>query len=197
MPARNLAVLIGSVTPDLPLYGLFAWTKIMGIPEDVLWGQIYWSPPWPVIMGAGHSFIVLGTILIIGLWMWQRSTHTKASALSAQASDSGESIGEIIACFAAAALIHALADFPLHVDDNHMQFWPVSDYKFRSPVSYWDPDHNGTVWSIIEALIGIICAVVLWRRFPQWWVRALCAFAILLYVAVPVYFAIILGHAGH
>ena len=36
--------------------------------------------------------------------------------------------------------------------------------------------------------MGIACAVILWRRFTAYWVRVLCALAVIMYVAVPVYF---------
>jgi len=35
--------------------------------------------------------------------------------------------------------LHALFDFPLHHDDGHRHFWPFSEFRFDSPVSYWDP----------------------------------------------------------
>lgn len=36
-------------------------------------------------------------------------------------------------------LLHACADFPLHHDDAHRQFYSFSDFRFASPISYWGP----------------------------------------------------------
>ena len=44
----------------------------------------------------------------------------------------------LIALFSA-ALVHLTLDFPLHNDDARAHFWPLTNWKFTSPVSYWDP----------------------------------------------------------
>ena len=66
---------------------------------------------------------------------------------------------------AIAALLHIALDFPLHADDAHRHFWPVSDWRFFSPVSYWDPAHNGLVGGGIETLSLLFATGMLWWRF--------------------------------
>ena len=38
------------------------------------------------------------------------------------------------------------------MDDAHRHFYPLSDYRFISLVSYWDPRHYGTVAMPAELL---------------------------------------------
>ena len=95
--------------------------------------------------------------------------------------------------FALAALVHLAGDLPLHADDAHRHFWPVTDWRFHSPVSYWDPAHHGTLASVAEGVLGVVLCVVLWRRFPARWVRALVALAAAVYVGVPLYWSLVMG----
>ena len=66
----------------------------------------------------------------------------------------------------ASVLFHSLADLPLHHDDGHRHFWPFSDFRFASPVSYWDPSHHGNSVLTIEAflVIAVPASFFLWRR---------------------------------
>ena len=98
-----------------------------------------------------------------------------------------------LAIFAIAALLHIAGDLPVHADDAHRHFWPLSDWRFHSPVSYWNPDQGGAWFSFTEAAIGIGAAVLLFRRFRSVWVRAMTMLAITAYVAVPAYFTLMLG----
>ena len=186
MPARNIAAVVGSLVPDIPLYLFFLSMRVAGYSNSEIFRDLYWQEPMPSIMGASHSFVIFGALFLIGLVLWRRQEG--ATRIFAPVEGRPARFGEVLTIFAAAVLLHAAADFLLHHDDAHSQFWPVSTWKFRSPVSYWDPAHYGSYWSAVEALIGIACAVILWRRFTAFWVRVLCALAIIMYVAVPVYF---------
>ncbi|MFN0043423.1 MAG: hypothetical protein ACKVSF_09450, partial [Alphaproteobacteria bacterium] len=86
-------------------------------------------------------------------------------------------------------LLHIAGDFPLHIDDAHAHFWPLSDWRFRSPVSYWDARHYGQLWAPFEAALAVAMIAVLWRRYDARWVRAALALGALSYLAVPVYFS--------
>ena len=75
--------------------------------------------------------------------------------------------------FAAAGLLHLALDFPLHNDDARRHFWPISDWVFESPLSYWDSAHHAA-WVAPFGLAAVLAAaVVLWRRWPGWWKRGL------------------------
>lgn len=180
---RNTAIIIGALIPDAAIYTLFAWSKVMAIPERRVWDEIYWQEPWQTWTAAGNSIPLYLAIFLLGLVLLRAAGGVWRIGL--------------FAFFAAlAALSHVATDLPLHVLDAHRHFWPLSDYKFISPVSYWDPDHYGNEISIIEATLGVVLAIILFRRFEALWVRALLVLFVAAYIAVPVYFMLIIGHHG-
>src|SRR4051812_1136161 len=120
---RNLAALAGALPPDLPAILLCAWAlRVQGRSPGEVFGSLYWSPTWQAVFAPTHAFPVWGAAL------------TAALALRSPA----------LVAFAASGLLHLACDFPLHVTDAHRQFWPLSDWRFRSLVSYWDPAHHAT-----------------------------------------------------
>lgn len=186
IPGTGVAAVAGSVAPDLPLYALFVIARMSGYSNSQFFREMYWQEPVPTLMGAGHSFAIYGGLALVGMVLWRRQEG--ASFLTRPVTPHRARFGQLLTIFALSALLHALFDFLLHREDAHMQFWPLSRWVFRSPVSYWDPSHYGNYWGLAEAALGIICAVVIWRRYSRWWVRTLCAAAIVMYVAVPFYF---------
>ena len=180
--ARNCAVLLGAFVPDMAIYGLFLWSKMAGIPEATVWNELYWQEPWQTYTAAGNSIPIYGLILLLGVFALRqvRSAHK---------------IGLVLTFFALAALVHIAGDLPVHVKDAHRHFWPISDWKFISPVSYWDPDHHGRLFMLFEMLLGILMVAVLFRRFKNWFVRIPLVIILTAYVAVPLYFILQLGGA--
>ena len=80
-----------------------------------------------------------------------------------------------VIALAGAALLHIGLDFPLHHDDGRAHFWPISNWIFESPVSYWDPAHYGSILTPIELLVSWGVCVWLWLRFDGWPMRSLIA----------------------
>jgi len=173
-PARNTAIVAGSLVPDLAIYTLFVWSKFAGIPEPVVWNQLYYAPPWSDAVTIGNAAPIYLGLLLVGLLA---SLYWR-TALA-------------VAFFAGAALIHIAADLPVHVDDAHAHLWPLSDWRFRSPVSYWNPDHFGGFVSIAEIGLGLVLSAILWRRFHAAWIRALLVLAVLAYLGPPIYFGVL------
>lgn len=186
VPGTGIAAVAGSLAPDVPLYALFVIARVSGVSNSEFFQEMYWREPLPSVMGASHSFVVGATLLAIGMLWWRRQEGP--GFLASWRAPHKARFGQMLAIFSLAALIHALSDFLLHHDDAHMQFWPLSRWLFRSPLSYWDPSHYGNYWGLAEATLGIACAIVIWRRYSRLWMRALCAIAIVMYAAVPVYF---------
>lgn len=169
---RNLAILAGALVADAAIYLLFAWARLYrGISERTLWSEIYWQEPWQTLVAIGNSVPLYLCLLLFGLWARNR----------------------IAIVFAAAALLHLAFDLPFHHDDAHPHFWPLSDWRFRSPLSYWDPAHYGALVSLAEVALAIALIVFLWRRFRSRSVRAALVLAFASYVAVPAYFTLTLG----
>ena len=86
-----------------------------------------------------------------------------------------------------AMLLHGLADLPLHHDDAHRQLWPLSDWRYASPLSYWDPRHYGHWVALAELTAVAFSSGVIWRRQPQTGPRILLAAVLISYVAYAAY----------
>jgi len=86
--------------------------------------------------------------------------------------------------FAGSGLLHAFADFLTHHDDARRQFWPVSDWVFQSPVSYWDGRFYGDIFAPLEfGLVIALAAFLLWRL--EKWRDRLAVLAIAAFVVAP------------
>ena len=72
-----------------------------------------------------------------------------------------------MALFAASAIIHCVLDLLVHHDDGHRHFFPFSDFRFQSPVSYWDPAHHGNIIGLLEIVLVIALSVWLWFALQQ------------------------------
>jgi hypothetical protein len=64
-------------------------------------------------------------------------------------------------------IIHILGDFALHHHDAHRHLFPFSDWRFRSPISYWDPRYFGQIVGPLEAIAVVLGCIILTRRFTS------------------------------
>lgn len=148
------AAIAGALLPDLSLY-LLAGVHlfVLGTDPQIVFGELYYSDLWQAIFRIDNSFIIWG--IGLGLAVATRSAWGVA--------------------LCGAALLHIGLDFPLHHDDGRAHFWPITNWVFESPVSYWDRDHYAGIVGPIEIGLTLILSVVLWRRFKGWIMRALIA----------------------
>ncbi|MEO1749097.1 MAG: hypothetical protein AAFR27_10880 [Pseudomonadota bacterium] len=198
-PAKqNVAVLLGAFAPDFAIYALFIWSKLASIPERELWNVIYFSEPMLTYTAIGNSAPIYAMITILGIAM-VRSASAELAGPHGQNVPIGMSrfidphYTNIFILFGLAALTHVALDFPVHADDAHPHFWPLTGWRFFSPVSYWDSAHYGNYFAPIEGILGIALAVILFQRFKALWVRMLTGSLIIAYIAVPTYFILVLG----
>lgn len=199
-PARqNAAVLAGAFAPDAAIYGLFVWSKLAGIPERRLWDEIYFSEPMTTLIAIGNSAPLYALIAIIGIALVRPASVELAGPHGAMpigfARFTAPVTTNMALLFALGALTHLAGDFPVHAGDAHPHFWPLTGWRFVSPVSYWDPAHFGAQFSMLEAVLGVALSVVLFRRFRALWVRILTVVVLTAYLAVPAYFIVVLGSA--
>lgn len=174
-PKRNTALIIGALLPDAAIFALFGWAVLTGVPQEVLWREIYFSEPMLTLTAIGNSAPLYAAIALAA-WAYARwRTGRPLPALPT------------LTVLGLAALTHLAGDFPVHADDAHPHFWPLTDWRFRSPVSYWDNAHHGRAFGAFEAALGITLAAILFFRFKALWVRALLALCVLAYLAVPVF----------
>lgn len=197
---QNVAVLAGAFAPDFAIYTLFVWSKIVGIPEQELWSVVYFAEPMTTITAVGNSAPLYALIAILGIALVRPASVELAGP---HAADTPVGFGRFVTAshtnmlilFGLAALTHLAGDLPVHAGDAHPHFWPITDWRFISPVSYWDPRHFGTQFSIVEIVLGIALSVIIFRRFKALWVRGLTLVLIAAYAAVPIYFFVVLGGA--
>lgn len=158
----NAATLLGALAPDISLYLLVAVSVfVLGIPAEVVFREYYYSEAWQRVFAIDNSFVLWGLALALAVWLRSR----------------------IAMVFCAAALLHIAFDFPLHNHDARQHFWPITDWVFISPFSYWDSNHYGGVIGAIETLCCLILLGVLWLRFRDRLTRGLIACVGILQIA--------------
>ena len=171
-PGVTTAALAGSLIPDLSLYLMAgAHLAILGTPPDVVFGELYFSDRWQAIFRIDNSILLWGVVLVL--------------ALMARA--------PIAIALCGGALLHLGLDLPFHHDDGRAHFWPVTNWIFESPLSYWDPAHHGRLIGGIEVAAVLACAVVLWRRFTGWGWRAFVGLCVGLEILPFIAWALMFG----
>ena len=154
--------LLGAFLPDLSLYVLAGVSIFwMDIPPQQVFDVLYYSSSWQQVFAIDNSFVLWGVGLAIAIWR----KATWAIALCG------------------AALLHLALDFPVHTHDARMHFWPISDWRFISPYSYWDQSHGGHIIGTIEIVLVILLAGYLIWNFKDRWLRLAFAALALLQVA--------------
>jgi len=169
-PGVTTAAILGALTPDISLYALVGWAMfVQGIEPRVIFGEMYFSDAWQSVFAVDNSVPFWALALGVGLWRrWP-----------------------VLVAFAGAGLLHLAFDLPLHNEDARLHFWPISDWVFRSPLSYWDPRHHGLIVGPLEIAVSLILCGVLWRRYRSWQGRVLIGAAALLEAAPGIMFALI------
>ena len=155
------AVLLGSVAPDLPLYGLSIggalWFRnVEGMhPREVarhMFGHLFYHDPvWISLHNLLHSPLVV-VLALISLFFALGKARFVVSWPG---------------WFFGACLLHTMVDIAVHHDDGPLVFWPFHwSYRFSSPISYWDPAHHASIVFPSEVLLALGLAVrLIWIRY--------------------------------
>lgn len=138
-----VAALLGGLAPDLPMFAMVVWsTRVQNTPRQEVFGQLYFSDAWQAVFSIDHGFLIWASLF--GLAMLRSSLVLRA--------------------FAGSGFLHIATDFLTHHDDARRQFWPLTDWVFRSPVSYWDDRYYGGVFAPLEfGLVIVLTAALVWR----------------------------------
>ena len=139
------AAMLGAILPDLSLY-LMAGVSLylLNIPPSVVFNTLYFSDAWQTVFAIDNSFILWGALMGAAIWVKKRWA--------------------IALC--GAALLHLALDFPLHHDDGRPHFWPLSNWIFESPLSYWDVRHGARWIGPIEVALSGVALFLLLRAKP-------------------------------
>ncbi|NJK99546.1 MAG: hypothetical protein HC910_02900 [Spirulinaceae cyanobacterium SM2_1_0] len=146
VPPVLVPVVIGAILPDAPMFLFYFVEKVVRrTPESVIWQQAYHQAGWQNFFDIFNSvpFIVVGMLLAL----WANSQW-------------GLLLG-------GSMLLHIAGDLPLHHDDAHRHFLPLTNWRFQSPVSYWDPNHYGAIAAPLEILAVILSCIVLLQLYTS------------------------------
>jgi hypothetical protein len=154
------AIAFGAILPDLPIFGFYIWAKwIARLPEQKIWSEGYYYPVVQDLVAFFHSIPIAFLGWLIAFF-------------------AGWDIAQVV-CLS--CVLHSLGDLPVHNSDAHRHFFPLTDYRFISPVSYWDPKHYGSIAAAVE--LGLVSAATVWV-FPRtefWLARVLLVTVNVLY----------------
>ena len=142
-PRVTAAALLGGLAPDLSLYLMVAWARFVSeVPARVIFSEYYFSDAWMAVFAIDNSIPIWAALLALALWRrWP-----------------------VLLAFAGAGLLHLALDLPLHGADARPMLWPLSDWRFESPFSYWDRSHHAGIIGPLEAGLSIaLTGWMLWR----------------------------------
>ena len=152
----------GAITPDIPIYLFFFWyTLIHPTPQMAIWNELYFRDDWQLFFSPFHSFPIWGA-LIATFWFLKKPR---------------------VALFSLSALLASVEDFLLHHNDGHAHFFPLSDYRFASPISYWDPEHYGKIASVVEIGLVLTASVWIFKKLKSKWGKVLLVITVLTLIA--------------
>lgn len=149
------ALLAGSVAPDLPLALLSLGYVIdrryirTHLPDKTrcspTYNQLYFNNPyWIAAHNSLHAPLPLFALALLGLLLRQRW----------------------LLWFVLGAGLHTAVDIFTHADDGPVLLFPLDWRKrFQSPISYWDPQHGGRTFRLLEHLLdGLLIGFLLYKR---------------------------------
>ena len=140
-PLPVSALVIGALLPDLPMFGFYGYQKMIGRSESEIWTTAYFEPGWQLFFDLFNSIPI--ALVLIAVFHVCRLRWAKLLVGS--------------------ALLHMCCDLPVHHDDGHRHFLPLSNWRFESPVSYWDPHHFGIYFAGAELLLAVVGLVFVLR----------------------------------
>ncbi len=163
-PEYHLPIFLGSILPDITMFLFYAWEKFQQVPDAIIWGEHYFLDHWQLTFDVFNSFPII--VLAFGIAYWLKRAWWQY-------------------CFAG-MFLHCVFDFPLHSEDAHRHFWPLTDYRFESPISYWDPNKFGDIVATIEILgalgLSVYLFTMLQSRFAKSTLVAVNLFGIYVYL---------------
>ncbi len=136
---RTGAFILGALLPDIPVYIFFLVCGVLlGYGHERLWDDLYFNSGWSVAFTLSHS-LLLWPLVYLGAtykdWFVARWV-------------------------AISATFHVVVDFCVHTADAYTHFWPLTDWRFVSPISYWDRASYGQYVGCFDALL--VCGLLWW-----------------------------------
>ncbi len=148
IPRSGWAAVIGSVLPDAFIAVFIPVTFARGISAQQAFDVEFFNEPWATIGAISNSFPLWSLVLVAGVIL--RSRNPQA--------------GKLVTVGALSGLAHLVVDFFTHATDAHRHLWPISNWRFESPFSYWEVEHHANFVMPIEGAIGLVAVKLLWPR---------------------------------
>ncbi|GMR24125.1 MAG: hypothetical protein BMS9Abin37_2629 [Acidobacteriota bacterium] len=165
-PSLFAPIAFGAILPDLPMFLFYVYQKVwLGTPEHTIWSESYYLTVWQAFFDVFNSL----PLMVL-------------AALVAYAAKSPR----VVAVFAS-MMLHAVCDLLLHHNDAHRHFFPFLEWRFFSPVSYWDPRYYGSIVSSIETVVVVVGASWLLKQYPAKGARGFLGFILASYVLYIAY----------
>jgi membrane-bound metal-dependent hydrolase YbcI (DUF457 family) len=154
--AAGVAGAVGGSLPDMPSIAATAyyigprflsggWSAMDS--KEVL-DAIYFTGPFGSTGSALHSLVP--PALLLGLYAALRLGRRDARG--------------ILLWFLIGWAGHTVVDFLTHAEDTRPLFWPLSGWEWSSPVSYWDPDHYGRIFFLVNHVVLLLTISLLFVR---------------------------------
>ena len=134
--AAGVAGALGAALPDVPA---FVGTAYFAIKNGGVWIEedleaIYFAGPFGATGSALHSIVPVGALLAL------------YSAFGLLRFDGRR----ILLWFLLGWAGHTVVDFLTHVDDLRPLFWPFLDWRWSSPVSYYNSRYYGREFMLVS-----------------------------------------------
>ncbi len=150
-PQLFLLIVAGAIIPDLPIIIFYAWESwFAGSSELEIWTSRYYLPGWQNFIDLFNSIPLIAAGLLGSLYFRLQWPLVMLSGMA----------------------LHVLFDLPLHNDDAHRHFFPFSDWRFISPISYWDPNHHGDIMRLAQIVLVTCGLIWLWIKNACHGIRA-------------------------
>ena len=165
---------IGATLPDIPMALGAAWLWARGrefshsdFDKEVCGRSLFRDPD-----AALHSALAVASAMFIEHAFRGKPSHGNRATQSFlfRAFAAGPVERGAPANFTSAFLLgwagHILTDFLTHGKDARPVFWPVSEWKFESPVSYRERERHGRTFTIVEhaAVLAVACLLLIEAR---------------------------------
>lgn len=160
---RSAAIVAGALLPDLAIIVFYGGHLLLGTSESQIWSVEYYRPFWQAWIDSFNSIPLIGLALLL---CWYARQY-------------------LLLIIFGSMLLHVFGDLPLHHDDAHRHFFPFSDWRFQSPVSYWDPAHHGAWAGLVEFVC--VLAAALWMYWRWTLLRPWVAVTTVIYLLYWVY----------
>ncbi len=153
--AAGISGAVGAALPDMTAFvaAAYYFDEFGSMPREQLLDAIYFTGPFGATGGLGAP------LHRPGWWSAGAALELRLGCFDEH---------RVLLWFLLGWAGHTVVDFLTHVDDLRLLFWPLSDWRWASPVSYYNPRYYGREFMLVShASMLVIMAVLLRRRLRE------------------------------